>query len=393
MRTASIFGLLAVSGLILATPSIACRFWGLVGGDYPPDLIADQMVDGTTASLLQLADTYRNGWGIAYFLPPEQTLPLKGPLCRRGGPPANHHGEPEFGLAVEEMELIRPKAALAHIRRCSTTPCGVPDPHPLQHEGMVFAHNGTIPDSILINLLTGDDPDYLDENPLDYSGDFLDSELYFHYLLKYAHKHPEISRAEALRRAVGGLAGLTTGRLNFVLTAGDTLFALRCARSDTGDPVRYYPASRPLSPYWIAASTTLGSHPRAWADLPARSLAVFVPGPPPQFLSIDADTTGTSGIGEPPAPAAIGSARPNPASASVSIPISAANGEAPASIEVWDSQGRMIWRDGRRWVGTGPQALVWETRDQAGRAVAPGIYFCRVRVAETFREQRVVIVR
>jgi hypothetical protein len=49
----------------------------------------------------------------------------------------------------------------------------------------------------------------------------------------------EIGAAERLWERAGG------ARINFVMTEGDTLYALRCSGYDTADPVRYYPDDDP----------------------------------------------------------------------------------------------------------------------------------------------------
>lgn len=391
MRIGFRSGVLCLLCFILAGSADACRFWGLVGGDYPTGLISDHLRDGTVMNLRQLGANYHDGWGIAYVLPTSAQIPLTVPIFRRGGPSANDPSEPEFGMAVDELALIRPPAALAHIRRCSTDPCGIPDPHPFHHEGVTFAHQGTISDSVLVDLLTRDDPHYLVDHPPDYLGEPVDSELYLLYLLKYCHQHSDLPRPEAIRRAVSALAPLTSGRLNFVLLTGDTLFALRHSPSDGTDPVRYYPATSGPSPFWIAASEVLGSSVAGWGEIPAMTLAVLVPGVKTQFLPINevAATGGSEGG----AALRVGQARPNPAAKAIRIPLSVPSGGAAVKLEVWDAQGRLVWEEGPRQVEAGERQLSWEAVDQQGRQVPSGTYFCSVSAGGTRREQRITVVR
>jgi predicted glutamine amidotransferase len=392
MRVAIRACLLCLTALSLAAPAHACRFWGVVGVGYPENLIADHLRDGTTNNLVRLSGTYRNGWGIAYFLPDDVPLPLTRPVIRRGGAPPNHPSAVEFDLAVEELTAIRPKAALAHIRRCSSGPCGIPDPHPLQHDGKLFAHNGTISDSLLTALLTADDPRYLADHPPEYTGIPIDSELFLFYLLKTIDQHPELSEPEALQRALSDLASLTGSRLNFVLTAGDGLYAARCATNDENDPVRYYPADGTPSPWWVVASQILGSYPDDWAAIPPRTLALFIPGQIPQFFPIEGDTTSTTGLADA-RWAAVGAVAPNPARTGVAILLLGAREGMSATIEVWDAQGRLLWREGPRPLGLGEREVRWDTRDLAGREVRSGIYFCRVSVGQERRVQSISVLR
>ncbi len=391
MRIACLLCVLLTAVAAAGGPADACRFWGLVGDGYPVNMIVDQLREGTPTNLRQLSNTHRDGWGIAFVHNDTEPHALNRPIVRRGGSPANHPGILDFGLAVDELETIRPRVAIAHVRKCTISHCGVPDPHPFQREGILFAHNGRMSDSLMVALLTADDPDYLLNNPPDYDSTYIDSELYFLYLLQYGHRHPEESRADALRHAVYELSMLTQTRLNFVLASGDTLFVLRQATGDELDPVRFYPAGLSPSPYWIAASQALGSEPEGWTTVPARTLAVLVPGQAPVLLAVTAGPT--SGVAAPAPGIRIGRVTPNPSRGEIAIPISAPEAGVRATCEVLDAGGRIVWRSPPQFVLAGVQDLIWDARDLHGQAVANGSYWCRVRVGTERSEQRIVIVR
>jgi predicted glutamine amidotransferase len=382
--------LMTVGCLGLGGAATACRFWGLVGDGYPQGLIADQLRDGDPVTLRDLSHTNRDGWGIGFTHPDDDPHPLAGPVIRRRGSPAEDPGLPDYGVAVDELELLRPHTAIAHVRKCTISHCGVPDPHPFLRDGVLFAHNGRMSDSLMVELLTRDDPDFLVENPLDYDSTYIDSELYLLYLLKYHRQHPQQSRADALRHAVFDLAMLTSTRLNFVLAAGDTLFALRHAPNDESDPVRIYPGLG-ASPYWIAASQVLGSDPAGWVVLPPRTLAVLVPGQAARFLPVTADPTGE--VIETGREKAIGRGAPNPSRGTVSIPLTQPPVDASVTLEVLDAQGRIVWRDRVERLPAGMRELTWDGCGLDGQAVASGTYWCRVRIGGESREQRVVILR
>ena len=341
MRTAAAC-LFAVVLAGLCRPASACRFWGLVGDGYPPGMIAGQLRDGDPVNLRDLSHTNRDGWGIAFVHVDDVPHALAGPVIRRRGQPAEDPGLPDYSIAVDELETLRPRTAMAHVRKCTISHCGVPDPHPFLRGGVLFAHNGRMSDSLMVELLTGDDPDFLVENPPDYDSTYIDSELYLLYLLKYRQRHPEQTRADALRHAVYDLSMLTATRLNFVLAAGDTLFVLRHAPNDDADPVRIYPGLT-ASPYWVAASQTLGADAAGWVAIPPRTLAVLVPDQPPHFLPVTADPT--SGVVDAVGRPGIGRGAPNPSRGTVSIPLAGSPADAPVSLEVLDAQGRIIWRD------------------------------------------------
>jgi len=397
-KVLSFAGLLLLAALLAApTPARACRFWALIGEGYTEDLLTDHLRSGSINNLRQLGASHPDGWGFAWFPQDPQPLPLYRPVARRGGMRASDPGSPEFELAVEELTAIRPKAVLGHVRSCTwgLTHCGIPDPHPFQREGMIFVHNGSIAESTLVRLLTQDDPSYLVDHPPDYFRPHIDSELYFMYLLKYAHQHPEMNRVQALTSAVADLAIQTTKRLNFAMTAGDTLFALRYFAGDSGDALRYGPATGGgASPYWFVASQPVGSHSGDWLTIPERSLAVLVPGRNARFYPVNT----VMGIPDAPNPATPSRANPNPMRTSIAIPIHVPPGGASVTVEVWDVQGRLIWKDGPRGCGPGEREWKWDGCGADGRPVACGSYYCKVRVGadvrtQTIRTQTITVVR
>ncbi|MGH2570750.1 MAG: FlgD immunoglobulin-like domain containing protein [bacterium] len=84
--------------------------------------------------------------------------------------------------------------------------------------------------------------------------------------------------------------------------------------------------------------------------------------------------------------------RPNPASFSATIPFELPSG-GPVHLAVFDVRGALVRTlvDGPR--GPGAQAAVWDGRDDAGRRVASGMYFCRLRAAGVEDSRRIVWLR
>ena len=256
------------------------RFWGLTGSGYPDDLITAHLRDGLHESLKGLGSEDSHGWGLAAFADTIAAEALRFPILRRGGPPANNAYATGFTQAVDEMSAVRPRAAVGHVRKASSAHPDVPDPHPFTHAGQVFVHNGTLSTGFLVDYLEGDD--FLERHPPDYSAGHIDSEFYFLYLLKYVEQHPDLARPVALRDALRSIAAQSTGRLNFILTDGDTLYALRY--NDSGG-VRFYPADAQPSPHWSVASQWMGNS-GTWGTIPEQTLCVFVPDEAPDFLPI-----------------------------------------------------------------------------------------------------------
>lgn len=279
-----------------ATPgsSHACRFWALTGADYPDGLIEQHLRSGTVSNMELLGSWNANGWAFAAYLPPNLGMPIAGPLIRRGGPPASHPTDPDFDHAVDELVALRPRCVLGHVRAASSGLWGIPDPHPFQHAGFVFAHNGSLPAQALVDALLDADPTFFETHPPDYMEAAIDSEIYFLYLVRTLETHPELSRTDAILTGVREIALRFPGhRLNFVMSRGDTLWALRHAPGDQADPVRYLPAVVPEesnaagSPFWCVASQIVGSTQDGWGTIPMQHLGVFVPGRPPQFIPIE----------------------------------------------------------------------------------------------------------
>ncbi len=285
--------LVLAANLAPSGPAHACRFWALIGIDYPEDLIEEHLRSGSLANLESLGSMNRNGWAFAAYFPRESSLPLSGPLIRRGGPPASHPTDPDYDRAVDELVDLRPRCVLGHVRAATSGLWGIPNPHPFEHAGLVFAHNGGLPAADLVDAILEADPKFFETHPPDYLEAAIDSEIYLLYLIRIMEANPGLSRTEAIVTGVREIAlRFPNHRMNFVMSQGDTLWALRHAPHDESDPVRYFPAVEPGensgagSPYWCVASEVMGSSEERWGTLPPRHLAVFEPGRPPRFLPI-----------------------------------------------------------------------------------------------------------
>ncbi len=375
-----------------AQEASACRFWGLVGGRYPRDLITDHLRDGSVTNLKRLGGMNRDGWGFGFFPRKSTSLATTSPFYWRGGTPADHATDPGYDRAVDDLSRMRPRALLGHVRAGTSGHWGIPNPHPFEHDGILFAHNGVISEDMLVGMLTDGDPNCLSTYPPEYVNGWIDSELYFLYILKTIRAMPGRTRAEGIIAAVRAIDERAPGvRLNFVMTAGDTLYALRCSSYDTGDPVRYYPANVPNSFYWVAASTVMGSDPAGWGTIPPRTLALFVARRAPVFLPIDGPVR--SEIDREPDGVRIGAAWPNPARESVTLTAVLPREGAEVTLDVIDPQGRLVWKDGPRWIGPGQAQIRWPGIDQAGRPAAAGAYFLRLKAGGTERQQRIALIR
>ena len=86
---------------------------------------------------------------------------------------------------------------------------------------------------------------------------------------------------------------------------------------------------------------------------------------------------------------------PNPSSvnAPVTIPVTVpVSGAAGAVLDIVDSGGHRIRRIDLSGVGTGPQGVAWDGRNDAARIVAPGVYRAWLIAGDTRRTVRLVRV-
>jgi len=254
-------------------------------------LIDDHLVSGTY-DFARLGDANPDGWGLAWFTPLLLDPGPGYPLIARGRPKASSVYDARFAESVARMIELEADLAIAHVRRASTGTVQVPDPHPLFRDGIVFAHNGTIDTTALVTLLEEGEPDYLTKNPPDYIDRYLDSELYFLYILRLREEGVETGAgplshalgdaiAEAARRA-HQMSAIQTAA-NCLAVLGDTLFAMRF---DPNDRRTYKLRYRACSSGWEVASEPVGTDTTGWEEFPPKSLGIFRADAVPVFVSV-----------------------------------------------------------------------------------------------------------
>ena len=126
---------------------------------------------------------------------------------------------------------------------------------------------------------------------------------------------------------------------------------------------------------------------RPWTDALARGvlgaaaieLQLQAPGSPNQDLTV-------------PTPEPSLSAWPNPfaASAVISLDLKAA---APTELAIYNLRGQKVRSLLDSRLGTGRHEIAWDGLDQSGRAVSPGIYFCRLKTGDFAKIIRLARIR
>ncbi len=84
--------------------------------------------------------------------------------------------------------------------------------------------------------------------------------------------------------------------------------------------------------------------------------------------------------------------RPNPSKGNVTISFSLPH-SGPASLKIYNIQGQLVRTLARENLRAGPHSIMWDGRDSAGRAVAGGMYLCRLSSGKAAETRRILVVK
>ena len=85
---------------------------------------------------------------------------------------------------------------------------------------------------------------------------------------------------------------------------------------------------------------------------------------------------------------------PNPFNPTTVIPLAIpASGEEDAALMLYNALGQTVRRWSLRAFRPGFHALVWDGRDQQGRAMASGVYLIRLNAGEIARVRKIMLLR
>lgn len=105
-----------------------------------------------------------------------------------------------------------------------------------------------------------------------------------------------------------------------------------------------------------------------------------------------ADMTAVLGEEAVPGTSALIGNYPNPFNAGTAIRIQLAQA-GPAILDVYDIQGRLVRRLWQGRLAGGEHQLGWDGRDDAGRAVATGVYLSRLETLEQIQTRKMLLLR
>ncbi len=85
--------------------------------------------------------------------------------------------------------------------------------------------------------------------------------------------------------------------------------------------------------------------------------------------------------------------RPNPFTSETSIRYTVPTGGSATSIRLYDIRGRLVRTLADRSSDGGEYEAEWDARDESGRRLPAGVYFCRVEIGEWSETRKMVLIR
>jgi len=144
----------------------------------------------------------------------------------RGILPASE--DPVFDEAAGEIADNEPQIAVGHVRTTTSGLTDIPDPHPFKRfkngKWWLFAHNGGMSKSVLIDLIG---EEYLNANPPqvgDNSTQWVDSELYFIYVLERIEEQNWNVTRGISEATITLYQAYPAATMNFLLANGEQLW-------------------------------------------------------------------------------------------------------------------------------------------------------------------------
>jgi predicted glutamine amidotransferase len=217
-----------------------CRMFGMAA---QTPLSPYQFLYEAPRSLRALSLEHLDGWGIAIRTATSWSVE-RSTVCAA-------HSERFAEVARSETHL-----AIAHVRKKTVGPTSLANTHPFHRDGLVFAHNGTLPDVTALVARTA--PEHLAQ----IEGQ-TDSERLFAFVLTHIAEADDIARG--ITAAVHALHALgDIGSSSFLLSCGSQLYAHRAGRS-------LFTLARDSA--MMVASERLTDEP--WVELREHSLVVL----------------------------------------------------------------------------------------------------------------------
>lgn len=192
-----------------------CRLFGLVANKEVDVEFSFLKAD---KSMKYLSKAHPDGWGIGWY---ENSKPK---AFKQGRDDGLHYD-------FDRVKKVRSHIIIGHVRRATEGDKSRKNAHPFCYKQWLFAHNGSVDRSSLLQLLN-------DEFKQDMKSK-TDSEVYFRLILQWINEADDIF--EGIRRGIANIKQRIrhTG-LNFVLSDGKALYAYRDASENHNYYSLYY---------------------------------------------------------------------------------------------------------------------------------------------------------
>jgi predicted glutamine amidotransferase len=259
----------------------------------------------TTSTLLedlQALGWYNDdGWGIAFVPGCYEGCTFLSPTVYRGADEATSstdfdHAQEiaagDTGIHAPLPVLPHPgvEAMVAHIRNASSSCEDAPDPHPFIKRKRMFAHNGTVPNDVLLDLI---EPAWLyDPSTSPETDPPVDSDLYFIYVLQRIGTATNTCViTQRIWRAIWDLeealetAGVSA-KLNMVYSDGTNLWSVRYAEVQATYYTVDYCVPADGQTWRAVASQPTNGCPGGWMELPNYRLIFMRPGRTPSITDL-----------------------------------------------------------------------------------------------------------
>jgi predicted glutamine amidotransferase len=182
-----------------------CRLFGMSGGSEP--VRATFWLLQAPDSLAQQSRREPDGAGIGWFDTDGRTMVDKQPLAA--------YEDRDF---AQEAKNLESRTFVAHVRYASNGALTVPNTHPFEQDGRLFAHNGVIGDLEQLEAELGEARELVHGET--------DSERFFALITREVSVAGDVGEGIA-RAARWVAANLPVLSINFVLTTASDLWALR----------------------------------------------------------------------------------------------------------------------------------------------------------------------
>ncbi|MHA2329788.1 MAG: class II glutamine amidotransferase [Candidatus Hodarchaeales archaeon] len=250
-----------------------CRLLGIYGTleNWQDFLFEFQelSIKGKLPRIPNLVPGHLDGWGMASSKSDGSGMNLLGKYI------GSALETPKYEEKVRSFDY-QPQVFLCHLRKASPRiPISTPNSHPFLASDWAFIHNGTVYDAENLKQ----------SFKFQITSDNSDSELLFHYLLAPLLKEESAeSRTDRLIESLSQV-NIEYSSLNFVLSNGSEIFAVRCAaKHNDYFSLFYYETGSGI----VVCSEKIsleGISEEKWTEMPNRSVLAISGSPPKAKLT------------------------------------------------------------------------------------------------------------